>query len=76
MQIKEVVNFNNFIFSKLEIPDLLEYQKESFLNFINEKIPKLLDEISPIITPKAEVEFLIQFQSHQNFQLMSAKKEN
>jgi len=55
MQIKEVVNFNNFIFSKLEIPDLLEYQKESFFDFIDEKIPKLLDEISPIITPKAEV---------------------
>ncbi|HON84387.1 MAG TPA: hypothetical protein PLI22_09695, partial [Caldisericia bacterium] len=57
MQIKEVVNFNNFIFGNLEIPDLLEYQKESFFDFIEEKIPKLLDEISPIITPKAEVEF-------------------
>lgn len=57
MHIKEVVNFNNFLFSNLEIPDLLEYQKESFYNFINEKIARLLDEISPIITPKAEVEF-------------------
>lgn len=57
MHIKEVVNFNNFIFNNLEIPDLLEYQKESFFNFINEKIAKLLDEISPVITPKAEVEF-------------------
>ena len=57
MHIKEVVNFNNFIFNNLEIPDLLEYQKESFFNFINEKIAKLLDEISPVVTPKAEVEF-------------------
>ncbi|MGC8943385.1 MAG: DNA-directed RNA polymerase subunit beta [Caldisericia bacterium] len=57
MHIKEVINFNNFIFSNLEIPDLLEYQKESFFNFVNEKIAKLLDEISPVVTPKAEVEF-------------------
>jgi DNA-directed RNA polymerase, beta subunit/140 kD subunit len=57
MEIKEVKNFNKFIFSNLEIPDLLQFQKESFYNFINKRIPKLLDEISPVETPKAMVEF-------------------
>lgn len=57
MEIKEVINFNKFIFSNFEIPDLLQFQKDSFNNFINKKIPKLLDEISPVDTPKAMVEF-------------------
>jgi len=56
MEIKEVKNFNKFLFQP-EIPDLLEFQKESFFRFINEKIPKLLEEISPIETPKVELEF-------------------
>lgn len=57
MHIKEVKNFNKFTFNYLEIPDLLQFQKESFFNFINKKISKLLEEISPVSTPKAEVEF-------------------
>lgn len=57
MQFKEVINFSNNSFYNLEIPDLLEFQKNSFFNFINEKIERLLEEISPVVTPKAEVEF-------------------
>ncbi len=57
MEIKEVINFNKFLFSNFEIPDLLQFQKDSFNNFITKKIPKLLDEISPVDTPKAMVEF-------------------
>lgn len=75
MEIKEVKNFNKFLFQP-EIPDLLEFQKESFFRFINEKIPKLLEEISPVETPKAELEFFDPKLFHQSFQLRSVKREN